>query len=333
MQETDGGECAETSCWKWGLHMSRQCGIDPPHLWQTPFCCWRLQTCPQLKEGHLAALIWLIEPYQVPWQPDPFLSSVCKRGRTGNYIPSVVFHMGWVWGVVYQFWQCLNFCAISGIKDYSRLLSKRQYWSGAGAELLLLWGKRSKKSIAQQDGDLWWKALESWICCPTTAVRNLDLFWGPATALRPLSMVADTLFSTGKEAAELWQCHRWCVGTRILVWLWWRRGGGEEKRGLGRQRRTKLPQLLSLLFPLISSQKPCFWCVPRKWNAIFHIFQKHSLKNSKLLSCQGVMDAYKKKESNYGRLGCSSWTCDEGKHSWAIHKLMFLQNNQKAGCW
>ena len=42
---------------------------------------------------------------------------------------------------------------------------------------------------------------------------------------------------------------------------------------------------------------------------------KHSLKNSNLLSCQGVMDAYRKKESNYGRLGCSSWTHDESKHS------------------
>ncbi|CAM9302889.1 unnamed protein product, partial [Bubo scandiacus] len=38
-----------------------------------------------------------------------------------------------------------------------------------------------------------------------------------------------------------------------------------------------------------------------------------ALKNPKLLSCQGLMDAYRKKESNYGKLCCSSWSHDEGK--------------------
>lgn len=33
-------------------------------------------------------------------------------------------------------------------------------------------------------------------------MRDLDLFWGIATALRHLSMVAHTLFSMAKEAAS-----------------------------------------------------------------------------------------------------------------------------------
>lgn len=64
----------------------------------------------------------------------------------------------------------------------------------------------------QWDGNLGWKALESWTSCPTTTTSYWDLFWGTAKSLSPLSVVADTLFSTAKEAAELWQCHRQCVG-------------------------------------------------------------------------------------------------------------------------
>lgn len=39
------------------------------------------------------------------------------------------------------------FYAVYGIKNGSRLLSKRQNPSGSGAELLLLWEKRSKKIL------------------------------------------------------------------------------------------------------------------------------------------------------------------------------------------
>lgn len=78
--------------WRWevvgkGVCMCWGC-TDPSSLWPSPFCCWRLQTCLQLKEFTLAALRGLLRPCP----PKPFLSSVGKCSRTYNHILSVVLH-------------------------------------------------------------------------------------------------------------------------------------------------------------------------------------------------------------------------------------------------
>lgn len=200
-------------CWKWGL----QCWgcTDLSSLWQTPFCCWRLQTCLQLKEFTLAAFMGLLKPLRCfanQISSFPVLENLAGLTITS---PSIVSHSPRQWFISFAT-VSKSFLCHFGIKNGSRLLSKRQNWSGSGAELLLLWEKRNKKILHCAAG--WRFGMES--------CEEMDLLHHHSSKqfgfiLRNCQR-SEPFLSCDRypqqEAAELWGCHRWCVGTNTLVW-------------------------------------------------------------------------------------------------------------------
>lgn len=167
------------SCWKWGLHVLRLHRSILPLA--NPILLLKAADLPPAQGIHSGCTYEIIEASQVPFPPTPFLSSVGKRGRTHNHIPSVVLRDSRQWFISFDrisksflchfgilaFKMAQGFlargrtdqhqelsCSFYGRRGARRSFIVKQIWDG---NLQGIWIGKLGREFA---GDLGWKAVK-----------------------------------------------------------------------------------------------------------------------------------------------------------------------------